>query len=1298
MKQIPNKALCLLLAALLALVPLAPAARAAEDDTVSLRTADDLLAFAQNCTLDSWSRGKTVRLEADIDLTDVDFTPIPTFGGTFEGGGHTISGLSLTGSGNVRGLFRYIQTGGTVRNLTVKGSIDPTDRKDTLGLLAGSNRGTVSNVSAQGAVSGTASIGGLVGINEAEGQLVNCTFSGTVEGEHYVGGITGQNHGSVVQCDNQGSVNITEVDTEVDLDQLNTDQINATENAPVCTDIGGIAGYSAGILQNCTNTGAVGYAHVGYNIGGIVGRQSGYLDGCANAGTILGRKDVGGVAGQLEPEVRLLYSEGQMGQLMDALDTLQDLIDRTGDDLRGASDTVSTRMQAISDRAGQAQQAIDDFADAATDWADGNIDQINDLSARMSWLLDELSPLMDDAADVTDLMTDLSDQLNDAMDEALDAGTLGEDAAERLADAMAQLRQAAESGGDALAHLKEAWTQLRGAIGEPEPTEQAIAAFQQASADLTAAWSSIADSMAAIQAILRQAGGELTQTPEGQALVKSLGELQTACAALPGCIKAVSDALAKVIQTSADDAAALAALQEAVTELLGAGQNFTQAGMALAQAMIDVSQGGGSPDNLNAAYTALQAAYADLVAAQQKVADALAGMADADALTELQAALDALNAAVQTAQAALANVQAALDALAATDTAQQTVRALQTQLNALDAGLTAAAQAAQTLAKAAAVLAQPSVDSDALEQACQQAEAAGDDLAAAVRKVRQGLETGADAARRLRDMLSQAGDAGALLRDAGDIVADISLAVADLGASFADVMRELSEKPAISIRPVGSALQQKGDALGDVFSGLIDDGDALRQSVEDAADTLMDNLDAISDQFGVITDLLRDILDGEDETDDEDRFEDVSDQEDGTTDTGTVSNVRNTGTVEGDVNVAGIVGSMAIEYDFDPEDDLTEEGDRSLDFRYQTRAVVRSSVNTGTVTGKQDYAGGVVGRMDLGRVSGCENYGTVASTNGDYTGGIAGASWGTVRGCWSKCHLSGTDYIGGIAGLAATVTDCHALTAIDEGASYLGAVAGDADADGTLSGNTFTGDGLGAVDGISYAGKAEPVPFETLCATAGAPDKFSELELTFVADGGTVAVVPFQYGQGLDALPDIPAKPGYSAAWPELDYACLTASQTVEAVYTPYSSALTDEGGLPQILVDGSFGARATVTHTTEEVSWTDGQTAHSGTAYTVTVDDPDLVQSSFTVHYRLPDLGKRYTLWLRDGDSWQQADYTIDGQYLLLGCTGVTVTFCVTERTGGLVVVLLAAAAAATALLVAGYCLRRRRRKKGKQ
>ena len=78
----------------------APAALAAES-TVTIKTAEDLAELSRNCTLDTWSQGKTVILKNDLDLHGIDFTPIPTFSGTFQGNGHTISGLTLTGSGNV---------------------------------------------------------------------------------------------------------------------------------------------------------------------------------------------------------------------------------------------------------------------------------------------------------------------------------------------------------------------------------------------------------------------------------------------------------------------------------------------------------------------------------------------------------------------------------------------------------------------------------------------------------------------------------------------------------------------------------------------------------------------------------------------------------------------------------------------------------------------------------------------------------------------------------------------------------------------------------------------------------------------------------------------------------------------------------------------------------------------------------------------------------------------------------------------------------------------------------------------
>ena len=1126
MKRKISKLLSLLLAAVLLLSLAAPAALAAGSaDVVYLRTAEDLAELSKNCILDSWSQGKTVYLEADIDLTGTDFAPIPTFGGTFEGQGHTISGLSLTGSGNVRGLFRYIQPSGAVRDLSVEGWIDPTDRKNTLGGIAGSNQGLLSNCSFHGTVRGADYIGGLVGTNESTGQIINCTFSGAVTGEHYVGGIAGQNGGSIIRCANSGSINTTEVDAELNLGNLNQEQLNAAENVPVCTDIGGITGFSSGILQSCVNTGAVGYAHVGYNIGGIAGRQSGYLNGCTNSGTILGRKDVGGIAGQLVPEVRLLYNEGQVGDLLDELDVLRGLIDQTGDDVRGASDEISERMKAISDRAGEAQEAIGDFAGSAADWANENMDEINDLSARLSWLIDQLTPVLDDASGLMDLAEDLADQLEEVLDEAGQASDLGEQTERELRAAVRSLRQAAASGKTAVARLLSALEHLGAALGSALQSQEAMEEVRAAAGELAAALRDMSDALARIAQLLWSGGDE-------------------------------------------------AALREAVQAL-------------------------------------------------------------ADTLTRAGAALE------------------------------------------------------QAVAAVAAHL-----DGDALDSAGEDAAAAWQALRTAAQSLLDAAGHTADAASLLPELLAQGGDIAEALRAPGRTLEKLASRAAGLGEDLADIFRELAEEPTFSIRPIDSTLRQQGDALGDIFSGLLDDGDALRETMSGSTDILLDDLDAINRQFGVITDLLRDLLEGGEEP--EDRFEDVSDEASAATDTGDLSDARNDGTVEGDINVAGIVGSMAIEYDFDPEDDLIREGDRSLDFRYQTRAVVAACINTGEITGKQDYAGGIVGLMDLGRVSGCENYGTVTSTNGDYVGGIAGASWGSIRDSWSKCRLSGGDYVGGVAGLGATLVNCHTLVTIDEGDACLGAVAGDADSGGTVSGNTFTSESLGALDGISYAGRAEPVTFDALCGTEGVPELFSRLELTFAADGVTVAVVPFRYGEGIDALPEIPAKKGYSAAWPDLDYTHLTASQTLEAEYTPYTSALTDGGELPQILVDGSFSSRAEVSHTTEEVTWTDARgRTHSGTAYTVTVEDPDLEQVAYTVHCRLPDAGKRCALWVQDGSGWSQADFTIDGQYLLLTSQTEAITFCVTERPGSLSAWLAAGAGCLLLLAAACYVPRRIRKKR---
>ena len=382
MKRI-QKWSALLMAVTLLFTLAAPAALAAES-TVTIKTAEDLAELSRNCTLDTWSQGKTVILENDLDLHGVDFTPIPTFSGTFQGNGHTISGLTLTGSGNVRGLFRYIQNGATVQDLTVTGTIHPNGHQDDLGLLAGSNAGRILNCIASGTVMGDNRIGGLVGINETGGELVGCAFSGSVTGKHSTAGVVGENRGTLTRCSNSGSINTHDLEDDPKTDYTNLAQLNSMENVPAYTDVGGVAGYSKGTIQSCSNSGSVGYDQIGYNIGGIAGRSTGWLDGCVNTGSVSGRKDVGGIVGQLEPEVLQTFSEDFLDKLLAQLDTLQDIMDRTANHADSISDSVHAQMNDLTGKVRDTKDIAKELTDAMTDWANGNIDEINELSARIS--------------------------------------------------------------------------------------------------------------------------------------------------------------------------------------------------------------------------------------------------------------------------------------------------------------------------------------------------------------------------------------------------------------------------------------------------------------------------------------------------------------------------------------------------------------------------------------------------------------------------------------------------------------------------------------------------------------------------------------------------------------------------------------------------------------------------------------------------------------------------------------------------------------------------------------------------
>lgn len=396
-----------------------------EKEIIEIRNTKDFLTFAENCYIDEWSSNKRVLLQEDIDLTDTDFGTVPVFAGVFDGQGHTISGFCYSGDGYVAGLFRYIEKGGVVENLTLKGEVTATQEKECIGGLCGVNYGTIYNCSFRGNVSGRNTVGGLVGVNEGNGMIQSSTAGGRVTGYYSTGGIVGKNHGTVTRCTNHACINNdtqwVEEDDEMGVGIFLSISLGESETELFSgVDTGGIAGHSDGTITGCVNYGRVGYEHTGYNIGGIAGRQSGVLSACTNHGVVYGRKDVGGIVGQMEPYIEI----DEATSLLHAVNRLHDLMEKTLDDMQEGKNIIKGDLDGLVSYSEGAVDAGDALAGQMTDFVNDNMDQAQAVTERMEHIMEMLPDVFDDVYAAEDSFYGVNRELYVLADRLKDAGEI----------------------------------------------------------------------------------------------------------------------------------------------------------------------------------------------------------------------------------------------------------------------------------------------------------------------------------------------------------------------------------------------------------------------------------------------------------------------------------------------------------------------------------------------------------------------------------------------------------------------------------------------------------------------------------------------------------------------------------------------------------------------------------------------------------------------------------------------------------------------------------------------------------
>lgn len=1024
--------LCMLLAVL-------PGAALAADQpqkqTIHIATAQDLLNLAESCRLDSWSKDKLVVLDADIDLTGVDFEGIPTFGGEFQGGSHRITGVSLTQDGSAVGFFRYVQEGALINELTVSGNVVPGGSRSTVGGIAGKNEGTIQGCWFSGVVSGASKVGSIAGVNESTGMIVGCTSTGVAYGQHFVGGIVGDNHGAVTGTLNGSNVNTTVEQNDVDLSDLTLQDFTTTESGTTITDVGGVAGASSGVIRNCVNNGTVGYQHIGYNVGGIAGSQTGFVEGCTNYGLVFGRKEAGGIVGQMEPNSVVQYTEDTLQKLDRELDVMQGLLDKIYNDASATASDLTNDVDAL-------------------------INKVDSTRDSIQKLLDELgSGLSIKSGDI--VIRDITGISGSGSA----AGGIGAGAG----------AGAAAGGTGAITTPGEAAT--------PEPT-------------------------AAPEATSKPAQPDTQGTPETQPDAQAAPEAQPQAAGAGGA-------------------------QIAFLGTAGQGSMKTAA------------------------------------------------------LTET------------------------------TDAAQPE----------------ATAQPDPTIV------------------------AGG---------VAGGIGAGIGA-----------GVGGSV---SGEGSADLN---GEITVTVPDIKLDASDKVTAARNDLSSSLNNISERVS-----------SLTNNTGSNAQNLIDDLRAVADQMEQIG---RTIAGAMDEKTTDDIYQDISDGDTIKDTEGKVLNCVNYGDVQADLNAGGITGAMARENDLDPEDDIQVVGSDSLNFTYKTRVVLRQCVNHGAVSAKKQNAGGIVGNMEMGTVLGALNLGTLDAEDAANVGGVAGKSSAPIRQSSAKCRLTGKSQVGGIAGTGKEITDCWSLVVVDACDEARGAIAGTVADDSTLERNYFVSSSLAGVDGVSYAGQAEPMDFGSFVQLENLPDAFRSMTVTFRADGKTVRTFSLNYGDELPkaSLPEVPAKDGYYGTWGDFEGGVITFDETVDAVYTAYDQLMesdrTREDGKAILMVEGNFPDTASLT-IAESGEAAPGTLLES---WQLTLNGTD-GQDRHSMRY-LPTVSpERTAIYVKGADgAWRKADTRVDGSYVVFEMSTDETVFCAVQTLDWRIP---AGIGAAVVLLVLALILGGRKRRKKKK
>lgn len=1222
---------------------------AEEERVVYINSVEDLIQVAKLCRLDTYSQKKRFELTEDLNLITVidSFEGFATFGGTFHGNGHMISGIHIEYQGSNQGFFRYIQKDGKIENLNLVGSVTFSGSSANVGMLAGVNYGTIRDCSVTISANGKNTVGGIAGVNEGTGIIDRCITRGSIAGEHYTGGIVGKNLGVISRCTNYASINTSVEEVSLGLDELNLEQLNSTENISTNTDTGGIAGFSSGSITESTNRGRIGYPHVGYNIGGIVGRQSGYIENCYNYGTIHGRKDVAGIVGQMEPYLLLQYTEDMVQKLETAFDQLDVAMDQLLDDLDISSDNLRGHLDQVLDLVDLVRTDFTDLSNQTVDYANGITDSANDITERMDLALNRTHGVLDTMQEASDYLTRALEEMENAVE---DIDYISDDG--RVV--VSYLQDSIEDLSSASAHLSTAIKDARNVrdilqkkiqIEIPTTSETEETASNDSTDGETTSSEIINDETTDRETSNRETTNQETTNRETTNQETTNQETTNR-------------------ETTNQETTNRETINQETTNRETTNHETT-------------NQETSNRETINHETTNQETSGSETSTSSTSEIEQIP---ETENTPEIQDGIENI-LLPSIAGSEIESVSKELETISLPH--QEEIESVSKELESISLPNKEEWESISKELESATI---PKVDIHSFllryftEEELKNLEAnltnMGDQLQYASNALGRAFRDIEDLRPYLRSMADSGDEVERDIEDALNFMEQASTSLSDAFGKADTIIDALEGNYAVSFPKLDSGYQSLIDSISDLCSRVLDVLKAFNSDANSNSNQITDDIRRINDCISNIEDIILDALrrqqeDKEEEETDEKGiriFEEATYEEAENILQGKLKGSINYGTVEADIAVGGIAGNMAIEYDLDPEEDIHIQGDISLNFQYKTSTVLSDSINYGSITAKKDNAGGIIGKMDLGTARNCQSYGNVRSEGGKYIGGIAGSSRALIENSYVRCKLTGNQYVGGIVGSGYDLNHCYALIRIEEATEFYGAIAGDIAKNGELYENYFVSGEWDGIDRISYSEMAMPIQYEEMAKIEGFPNEFTEFLLMFVADDIVVEEIPFHYGDSLsaDQIPEVPEKEGYYANWEAFEYQNMEFNEVIEAVYTKEltvisSEAKAENGKMSVLLLEGIFDEEAGVTvrdiRDSIEAEFKEKERLLSG--WHIEVYNPRKDGRSYMAHVVKPEGAKTIQLWkLLDGN-WTKIDCVESGTYLIFEMDESTADIC---------------------------------------